>query len=188
MLRKILIIIGSLALLAILSYTLLVQKKPHSSPQIPDYIEEATAGLWHTFKPESGLFSVLFPRLPKQASFKQQAIDYEVYTAEGDDGTKFVVSMARYPTTTDLSNPQQIVNNVVQKMALGPPENEIISKEPLSIQGYAALNFNFVNRECATIGRVILAGNTLFLLTVKNRDQNNLEKNFKAFSDSFHIF
>lgn len=188
MVRRNLLIVGSLALVAILAYMLLLQKRHVSAPQIPSYIEEATAGLWHIFKPESGRFSVLFPRLPKYAAFKQQSIDYEVYSAEGDDETKFVVSVARYPATTDFSNPPQIVNNIVQKMALGPPENEIISKEPLSIQGYTALNFSFVNRECATLGRVILAGNTIFLLTVKNRDQNNLETNFKAFTDSFQIF
>jgi hypothetical protein len=97
------------------------------------------------------------------------------------------INVAEYPASTDLSHPEEFLQNVVVKYALGPPANTIIGQTPKTIQGHSAIDFNLQSLEGATLGRAILAGNTLYMLTVKNRDLNDLENSFNSFVTAFKI-
>ena len=192
MLRKNILIFVTVFVLAMTAYYFLMRKAPETVT-IPSYLEQTTEEMWKPYKDPSGHFQVLFPVDPDHASSTQpftsptEQVVYHIYSAEGFDKTKYMLSLATYPDSADMSNSSLLLQTLLEQMANGSRHNDIIGREFVTFQNYPAMDFDLQNLEFATLGRAIIVNKTLYVLLVMNQDRDFLEKHFHTFADSLTI-
>ena len=167
-------------------------KKP-AGVVIPAYLEESVAQAWKEFQPENGSFKVLFPSsvthamTTKSSDQSNEVTRYDNYSARGSDRATYTLNTVQYPASFDTKDPSALFQSLLHNMVTSVSETEIIGQNPTTFLNYPALDFNLQNPNYATVGRVILAGKTLYVLTVTDPDLNGLEKRFHTFADSLTL-
>ncbi len=188
-------ILVGICLLAFAGYFFYVkQPAQNASLQVPAYLEKVTNDSWQVYEPKSRSFKILFPKVPPQHVATSQAFEnskeriiYNVYSSIGSDATTYMLSIVQYPPSFDISSPKSILQTTLQQMTQGSLHNTIVGQKSVAIGNCPAIEFDLQNVEFATLGRAMMNGSTLYVLTVMNRDRNHLEENYRQFVDSFEI-
>lgn len=149
---------------------------------------------WHTFSPQSELFSVSFPYKPHYgkeilpipgSDLKRR---YDMYASENMDGTVFLVTVATYPDNIDINqNGEKMIRENIDELVSNHSENRLAKVDSEVFKGYQALSFNIQNGEHQVEGKALKDGNRVYILTyspfMKDKDQDE----YQYFIDSFRI-
>lgn len=178
--------------LALLGYYALTQKTKEVSGSA-DFLKQVPTSGWKPYAADNGSFTMLFPRVPDQGSATQpievtgEIVRYDIYSSIGSDGTKYMLNIATYPESVDLSHPKELLEGLLIQVAKGSMGHDIVSQEQVLFEGYPALDFVLVNPKHHTRGRSVLAGRSLYLITVVNGNEQLVNTNFPLFADSLTI-
>lgn len=147
---------------------------------------------WRPFSSDDGAFSVLFPALPQRAEDSLPDPDsgevrkYDMYVAEKNNGSIFMVSLITYSENEELSA-AMLLKTVKDEMVAAHPANKLISSETGTFEGHPAIDFSIENPDAHIDGKAFIVGRTLYLLThVAKRDQYRRDE-FDHFLHSFKL-
>lgn len=125
---------------------------------------------WHDFKAPSGKFNVRLPVLPQHAT--QTIVDpktklprfYDMYVAQGNNGTIFMVSLIKFPEGFKES-PEFLQKTIVSDMVASNPQNQLKNMKISQFQKQQALDFTIENSEMTVAGKTFMKGPILYLLS-----------------------
>jgi hypothetical protein len=155
--------------------------------------EKSVQEQWQAFKASDGRFEVLFPLPPQQNTTKmplkngEEVMIYNSYSVNGQEGEKYILNTVQYPSSFDISKPNELLQKFLRDTTTSLPPNKIIGQSSINFQNHPAIDFDLQNFQFATLGRAIFAGTTLYVLTVVDPDRSKLEARFQAFTDSLKI-
>ena len=164
--------------------------------EITEQLAEKDAHLmegWREFQSDSGQFSVEFPSYPQHVSEKYALADsglileYDVYVVEEEDGTIYMMSLIKYPEQVDTSDEQAILIGLKDEMLEANPTNELISLDGVEVAGCEAIEFAIENDEAFINSQALMAGKTLYLLSVIDRADQFVEKDYSHYTNSFEL-
>lgn len=160
------------------SYEVLPAKLP-AKPHAPMF------GGWQEFTTKK--FSVLLPTLPQNAKEKVQNRLYDMYVAEKEDGTIFMISLIDFNQVINPEKTKAILNAIMEDLLSSNPENELKSSNMDTFENVTSLNFTIQNKQIIMKGRAFLEGQTLYVLTYISKLTNKSEDEYKFFINSFHL-
>ncbi|MBS0655371.1 MAG: hypothetical protein JSR46_06330 [Verrucomicrobia bacterium] len=174
-------------------YYLGSRPEKHAGADIPTFLQQPITPVWKEFQPENGSFTVLFPgnvmhaTATKPYGHPNEVTKYDTYSARGSDGTLYTLSEVQYPQSFDTKDPNAIFQSLIQNIVASAATTEIIGQTITTFSNHPAVDFNLQNLKYASIGRAILVGKTLYVLTVMSPNLNGLEEHFHAFADSLTL-
>lgn len=146
---------------------------------------------WREYVSAVGSFKVLLPVLPQHAS-EQLAVpdttyflEYNMYVAEENDGTTYLISLIRYPDELNTDNHAAMLENVMNEMVAANPTNELSSAGFVEYLGFNALAFKIVSPETVVNSRAFVNGKEMYLLTVIDKTGGYKEGDFEYFLENF---
>ncbi|MDB6080775.1 MAG: hypothetical protein JWO53_47 [Chlamydiia bacterium] len=148
---------------------------------------------WKEFTPSNDKFKVMLPVLPHHASDTvpltsgQGSVTYDMYLSQERDGTTCMISLIQYPNDFDTSKPGDMLDNVMNQLMAGNPSNRLRNVQKGLFHNVQALDFSIENNGVFVRSKTFLAGKTLFVLTLVDRNSSSIEEQFKTFSDSFEF-
>ncbi|HXF28247.1 MAG TPA: hypothetical protein VN457_00225 [Chlamydiales bacterium] len=191
--RTKLIVAGVVLLVAVF---VLDQWRQRSSSEHEPAQEEKTVEVseeWKEFQPTTGLFKVKLPALPQHASDAvplpsgQGLIKYDMYLSQKKNGRTFMVSLIQYPELFDTSSPNELLDGVMKEMMAGNVNNKLKMVQKGEFRTYPAIDFEIQNNDVLLRSKTFLAGKTLFVLTLIDRSEKDLDSEFAKFSDSLLV-
>ncbi len=148
----------------------------------------AQATDWTAYTSPAGHFKASFPTPPSEISIT-------TYTSQPNTDEVYVVSVATFPNSVDLSNSKTILDNVVTGYLKGASlvpgaQGSLISSSHSTFRGYPAVDYKVnytVNNATVLYSRVksFLVGHTLY--TIANSERTDAFPNFDRFVDSFQV-
>ncbi|MBS0636869.1 MAG: hypothetical protein JSS12_05115, partial [Verrucomicrobia bacterium] len=182
-------IIGvGVAAVAVLAYSIF-----NTTHHNPFHIGAATAGksVWKTFKPQNGRFEVLLPSIPQHVTESHpngnDYTKYDVYLSQDHDGNVYMISLTQYPITYDMGKVDEVLEAVKNGAMGSNSKNQLTFEEKNSYLNKPAMDFAIANNDSNIRSKVIIDDRTLIVLTVMNRDPNQIESDFKTFAGSFTL-
>lgn len=193
---RIAVVLASLFLLVLLSTYFLFAPKPYKhtekTPIMPIPLAEPPEE-WKEYAPATQEFSVRIPTLPQHAADATPAqntsgfVHYDIYFAQSRAGSTYVINVIEYPLTFDTTNPDVVLNGVMQEMLGGNPANQLMKSNRGNFSGYPSAEFALKNPDVEAYTRAILKGRSLYVLTVMDKDSQQAQANFTKFTDSFQF-
>lgn len=158
--------------------------------------EKVTAGQfddWRIYRSDSGRFTVMMPGLTQNAA--ESIIDpkthekrrYNMYVAQRANGNIFMITMITFPSSEDLSNPEQMYDSVVAEMLAANSKNELENKEIKVVNNQKVLDFTIKGDTVTSKNRAMISGNNLFLLSYMAKPGLYDLQEFNYFVDSFTL-
>lgn len=178
------------------------QWRKYSSPSsiedqiAPNHMEEASlvaADDWKEFSPANGKFKVLLPALPQHASDSvplasgNGSIKYDMYLSQEKNGTTFMISLIEYPKDFDTSKSSDLLDSVMNQLMAGNPNNRLRNVAKGSYHTYPSLDFAIENNDVFVRSKTFMMGKTLFVLTLVDRNLNDIDAQFVKFINSFAL-
>jgi hypothetical protein len=148
---------------------------------------------WHEFSDPNGKFTVMFPTLPQHATENVNVASegdrrkYEMYVAEKDDGTIFMISLITFSNPDATKDKDGLMRTMMNDMMASNPNNELKDMKTSKFKEYDALDYSFANSETRVDAKSFIIDDTLYMLTrvVKTQLYNPDEFNF--FVNSFDL-
>jgi hypothetical protein len=163
------------------------KKQPVTQPVQPQ---------WKLFTAPDGRFTVLMPGMPKRESQTQKTymgeIDLEIFSAQPPkQEVAYLVIYNEFPHSYgQMTNPQEILNNV-QEMALKTTKSNLISQRNIrSSNGHPGKEFAYINvGGKITRSRIYIAEGRLYqvMAITSRKQQQNLARTITGYLNSFHI-
>lgn len=148
---------------------------------------------WHEFSSPNGEFKVLLPTLPQRAvenindPESNEMRKYDMYVAEKNDGTIFMISLITFPNDRTNNDTEMIMQKMMNDMIAGNPTNELRSVKAGQYKTYDSMDFAYGNEELSVDAKTFMAGNTLYVLSRIVRTQNFNTNEFNFFINSFEL-
>lgn len=148
---------------------------------------------WKKFEPISGKFSIMFPSIPQHAidevnvpktNIKRQ---YEIFVAEELDGTVYMINLITYPPGFNLSNPQELLHNVIKESIANNVNNHIIEIKDSKQDDRDIVSFHAENNDFQIKGESFLIGSTVYLLSYTATKDLFNDEEYKHFAASLII-
>ncbi|MBD2364346.1 hypothetical protein H6G36_24725 [Anabaena minutissima FACHB-250] len=172
-----------------------VPAKTSVSPKKPP-VTQAVQPQWKLFTAPDGRFTVLMPGMPKKESQTQKTymgeIELEIFSAQPPkQEVAYLVVSNEFPHSYgQMTNPQEILNNV-QEMALKTTQSNLISQRNIrSSNGHPGKEFAYINvGGKITRTRIYVAEGRLYqvMAITTRKQQKNLAKTITGYLNSFHI-
>lgn len=146
---------------------------------------------WRDFSAPGGKFHVMFPALPQHATQTvkdqktQQNRHYDMYVAEKEDGTIYMISLIRFQEGKEASETLQ--KTVVNDLLAANPTNQLKNMKIGSYRTFKTLDFTIANSEMTIEGMTFVDGPTLYLLTTVFRNAFYKPDDFQYFIHSFEL-
>lgn len=157
---------------------------------------QSTQPQWKLFTSPDGRFTVLMPGTPRRESQTQKTymgeIDFEIFSAQPPkQEVAYLVVYNDFPHSYgQMTNPQEILNNV-QEMALKTTKSNLISHRNIrSSNGHPGREFAYINAGGKiTRTRVYIAEGRLYqvMAITSRKQQQNLAKTITGYLNSFQI-
>ncbi len=177
------ITIASIGLVATLGYWAVSETE-----YTPTHMDAETS-TWKLYKPNSDQFEVMLPAIPQHVRESHPTGDeftnYDVYLSQDKQGNVYMISLTQYPEAYDMGNPDDMLEAVKNGALSSNAKNELKEVEKGTYMDLPSIDFFISNNDTAIRSKVILSNNTLIVLTVMNRDEAKINKDFKYFADSF---
>lgn len=138
-------------------------------------------------------FTVFLPEIPKHASEAvplpsgQGLIKYDMYLSQKKDGTTYMVSEIQYPNGFKLPAATDLLESVMKEMMAGNTNNQLKNMQKGTFQGSPCIDFEIANNQVFVKSKAFLAGKTLFVLTLIDRNLQEIDKQFETFVNSFKM-
>ena len=148
--------------------------------------------LWRSYTPEDGSFVVVMPLLPQHAENHHKDArtgedrKYDMYAAEKNDGTVFVISKISSMHQGDLGS-DSVLEEVREDMVASHPDNKLISSKKGKFLSHDALDVTIENPKAQIEGKAFLDGNMLYLLMYVAPREHYDRKEFDHFIESFKL-
>lgn len=152
---------------------------------------DTTAASWREYHSSVGSFKVLFPAYPQHAHEvvpvpnTEFILEYNIYVAEPDETSSYMVSLITYPDALDVSRAENILQTVMNEMLNSNPLNRLTDVKMSEWNGNPQLEFVIENNELGILNRAIMIGHTLYLLTATYTNQSNAKGDYDRFVESF---
>lgn len=151
-------------------------------------------GEWILYSEKDGKFRIYFPTLPQYATQNivdpktQQMRKYEMYIAETNDGSSFMVNKITFPENTDLSDKQKIYRDFVRELSASNANNQVKNSNPTTFHNHDAFDFEMnLNGEAKMDSKLFLVGPTLYVLSKLSPTQQGSPDDFSFFINSFEL-
>lgn len=144
---------------------------------------------WSAFSPEDQRFHVQFPSDPKEdvkeIDVADKKIEYQEYTSEIED-TQYMVSYIDFPGMWKMVGSKKLLNKSFDALIEHDQNVEqLISKEHSFHKGLPSLHYQLKQAGKDVRGRLIIAGNTIYRVTVAYPESIAEKVQIEAFLDSF---
>lgn len=187
------IILAILFVVSIFAYDFLTHK-PKRTVIIPIGTKEEYSN-WKAFRSDEGGFEAKFPSLPQYASTTDEEsfgrtedkVQYHVYAAQDKDGTTFLVKLIQYPESAILVKEDLLFDDVVKDMLLHNAGSKLMDTKKIVFLGIQARDFQIEAPGFWIRSRAFFAGKKLYVITVMDRNSQQLEADFTNFVTSFHL-
>lgn len=147
-----------------------------------------------------GNFNATFPRQPDHVKQNMQVkgeardLEYDVYVADLDRKSVFMVLSAKYPSEVPQEHTVSSLEHFLNSILVQNPNNQLVFADLVDVQGHQAMDF-FIRTQSpsspSTViyfkGRVLLAKNYLYLLAMECEQKNYEDIHYKYFIDSFEL-
>lgn len=170
-----------------------------SLPKQPDTPQENAASVnlsklrgWREFKAPSGKFVALFPTLPQHVTDKVHDANgeirkYETYVSADGVGPAFMLSTITLPNDDNKMQEDELLKSVVNDMLSRNKENKLQSMKTGKFRNLDAVDFALDNENVTISGKVFKEHNTLYVLSMINKDKLPHEEDLDFFINSFKI-
>jgi hypothetical protein len=146
---------------------------------------------WITFQPSSKAFEVQFPTYPtyrkKNITIPETElrIDYENYASRNTDKTVYSIGCSTYPPEIAVNqlNPDTFLADILES-SLG---NKLINSESKYFGKYKALDFLVLEQGYYIKGRIIIVGQTVYILMNTYQGSRYNETDYNKFINSFSL-
>ena len=146
---------------------------------------------WKTFQPSSKAFKVKFPTTPtheeEEISMDDEGLTahYENYESISSSGTEYSVTCITYPSEIQLDEiePREFVDDMVATSS----GNKLISSENTYVGKHRAVDFLIKSKFSYMKDRIILVGQTKYLLMVSYLKGTYDKKDYRRFINSFSL-
>lgn len=148
---------------------------------------------WQEFVSPEGRFKVLLPGHPQHASEQVptpvtgQALDYEMYAIDDDQGASYMVSLITYPAAVDLTDTDAILSSIKDEMVVTNPGSKLQSMQLNQFNGHPAIDFTITNPEMQINSKVVLRDHTLYLVALIEKQGFVDPKKYQKFIESFQF-
>jgi hypothetical protein len=148
---------------------------------------------WKEFRSDGGHFTVSFPAIAQHATENlpdpktHQKRRYDMYVAEKNNGSVFMVSLITYVDEKSISTPKKILKETLEEMVAANPENKILSVNEANYLNHEAIGFSLENKEARVEAKAFIVGNTLYLISYIASLDNYNKDEFRYFLSSFHL-
>lgn len=146
---------------------------------------------WRDFKAPDGKFSVMVPAFPQNAkqSMKdpktKQPRQYDMYVAEKDNGTIFMISIITFVNNTET--PELLQKSVVNDLLTANPTNQLKTMKVGDYKGLKTMDFSIENGNMTIEGMTFSKGETLYLLSAIFPNTVYNPEEFRYFVNSFDL-
>lgn len=146
---------------------------------------------WRDFKAPDGKFSVMMPSFPQNAkqSMKdpktKQPRQYDMYVAEKDNGTIFMISLITFVNNTET--PELLQKSVVNDLLAANPTNQLKTMKVGDYKGMKTMDFSIENATMTIEGMTFSKGETLYLLSAIFPNATYNPEEFRYFVNSFDL-
>lgn len=184
-------IVAVIIVLAIFAYDLATKKERKAHP-IETIIQKDRSS-WITYESSDGLFAITLPSAPQHVGEVallpngEQKVKYDVYFSQGIAGATCVISTIRYPAAFDITRQEEVLEGVKKEMMGSNPSNQILSDEKSTFMGFPSVEFSIKNNGFTSKTKAILASTVLYIITVMERNPEQLDADFTALVHSFVI-
>jgi hypothetical protein len=178
--------------------TVLVEASQPKRPPavVKPTVSQAVEPQWKLFTAPDGRFTVLMPGMPKQDTQTQKTymgeINLEIFLAQPPkQEVAYLVVYSDFPHSYgQMSNPQEILNNV-RDMALKTTQSNLISQRNIrSSNGHPGKEIAYVNSGGKiTRNRIYVAEGRLYqvMAITTKKQQKTLAKTITGYLNSFHV-
>lgn len=148
---------------------------------------------WHEFVSAIGKFKVMLPADPQHATQSLPVpnanyhLQYDMYAVDDENGDTFMISLVTYPDDVNMSNPQSILENLMNEMLKANPKNQLQSMQFTQFDGYDTLDFKLGSPDIEVTSRAFVVDQTLFLLTMIGKKDRFHQRRFDYFVHSFAL-
>lgn len=182
-----------IAIICLLGYYLKESyRNPNMSQTQPTNLTAFDFQNWHEFTSPTEDFKVLFPSLPQRAT---ESVDdpktkekrkYEMYVAQKDDGTLFMISLIKFPENDPQGN-ETVLSEMMNDMVASNPNNKLMMHETVDYKGHPALLFSIANGNMTIDAKSFIISGTLYVLTRIAKTENYTRDEFLFFVNSFEL-
>lgn len=166
-----------------------------STPSLPDprSTEISQYAQWIQFTPKSQVFTVKVPTpfqefnetMPLPSS--NNVIRYNMYVTQSQAGTTFMITVIEYPYSLNVNDQQKALDNIIKEMIAGNANNTLIYNTQTSFLQFASKDFMLSNPQGFIRVRAFIKDNMIFILSVADRTDEQVEKYFQQFVNSFTL-
>lgn len=145
---------------------------------------------WTTYNAVSDGFSILVPNSPSFESSNgttDSGISYEYHSYSAEKGSEyFLVAKYIYSEPTDVSNPDNFLEKLMNGFMSGS-ESKLVNSNYTIHKSYRSLDFTSKTTSETFMGRILLIGETPYLLIVGYPTGSNGSFDYIKFVESFEI-
>ncbi len=146
---------------------------------------------WVSFSPVGNQFAVSFPTYPTSSSKNDSTDDGNAYvynTYASKKGTSsFDVIDYVYTNRIDVSSPESLLENLLNAFNNGINGARIVSSEYTTQNGYTALDFLITAGTENVRGRMVLAGQTPYVIAEDYYSSDYVDADYQKFINSFSL-
>ena len=148
---------------------------------------------WHEFSAPSGTFKVLLPSLPQRATENvddpktQEKRKYDMYVAEQDNGTIFMISLISFPDLVSREEEYEILKQIMNDMIASNQSNKLNTMEEGEYKGHPSIDFSIENGELTIDAKSFIVNEILYVLTRIVKSKNYTRDEFLFFINSFEL-
>ncbi len=142
---------------------------------------------WFQYDSPRGEFTVSMPLLPQTATQDIQdpktaeIKHYEMYVAQTEDGTIYMISLITMPNQPDQDTLTKIMNDMVS----ANKGNKLSSSKVGLYKGMPSLDFTIDKDQHIIEAREFINGNTIYLLSTISKNEYKTKSHFNYFINSF---
>jgi ribosomal protein L37AE/L43A len=185
-------IIGILASIVLVSLNTAREKAKEAQENAKISLSDSK---WQEFNSIIGSFKISLPKLPMHEVQNQKVeglsnpLKIDIYTSEVNDSLVYVIAYIEYPAEINTSNPENILEGVVNGLVNSDKDNKLISTNFTYFGSYKAIDFliSNTNQDVSFKGRSILVRQKLYQLYETYRDSAHNDINFNKFINSFQL-
>jgi len=148
---------------------------------------------WHEFSAPSGTFKVLLPGLPQRATENvddpktQEKRKYDMYVAQQDNGTIFMISLITFPGLGSVEEEHEILKQIMNDMVASNSSNKLNRTEEGDYKGHPSIDFSIENGELTIDAKAFIVSEMLYVLTRIIKSKNYTRGEFLFFVNSFEL-
>lgn len=187
---------ASIAVQSFLNRSNTQQEAQNAANNVAGYY--ANTSTWKQYDSAINGFQVMFPTYPQHqtetAAIPNSNLNVTVdfYQSAEPNGTTYYIGVSSYPTSSNVSNPENNLEGSLNGMIQSVPGNQVVSSSIGTFGQYMALKYTIVNNQASggpvyLQGRAFLKGYGLYNQFVEYGKQDYNSTTYNEFMNSFTL-